>query len=79
MYMPLEGNIVIFEDSMIQKNIDEMELAQDIDNAIRNREFEVYYEGEYLGNEKTSSKVEASYKYTAKFKKPNLNEFTSVN
>ena len=47
MYMPLEGNIVIFEDSMIQKNIDEMELAQDIDNAIRNREFEVYYQPKF--------------------------------
>ena len=32
---------------MIQKNIDEMELAQDIDNAIRNREFEVYYQPKF--------------------------------
>lgn len=47
MYMPLEGNIVIFEDTMIQKSIDELELAHDIENAIKNHEFEVFYQPKF--------------------------------
>ncbi len=46
-YLPLEGNIIIFEETMIQKTLDEMTLAKDIEKAIRNREFEVYYQPKF--------------------------------
>lgn len=47
-------------------------------NMEEEREYDVYYEGKFLGKEKTTTNIVASYKYSAKFKKPNLNEFTKV-
>lgn len=52
-YLPLEGNIIIFEENMIQKTLDEMTLAKDIEHAIKNHEFEVYYQPKFdLKNER---------------------------
>ncbi|MCF0116519.1 MAG: EAL domain-containing protein, partial [Bacilli bacterium] len=46
-YLPLAGNIVIFESSMVQKTMDDLSLAKDIEHALQFHEFEVYYQPKF--------------------------------